>query len=395
MNSAYATEASDHLKTVIIPFWKRLKDEVNGGYFGRVDFDLTCLKKSPKGIVQTCRIIYFFSEAAMAYEDEELAAYADHAFRFLLAHGFDEQYGGLYWSLAYDGMVEDSTKSSFCFAYGILALASYWRLRGDERALERAWQLYRLTEEHFADTVGYKEVLCRDFSSDPDTAGLFSKDSYSGAKMMNTPLHLLDAYRALHQITGEAEVLAKMEEIISLFVTHIFDPSNNSLIIYFDQEMQRANTYRSYGHEIEASWMLADSVEALAPSDNTRKILEICDILANQVYHDAYNNGSVMDETHNEKARKRRGHWVQAEAVLGFMAAYQRTPAHEHYRTAAEAIWHFIQEHLVDRRPQGEWLYRVDASGAVTEPYAVVWPWKGPYNNGRMCLRLMKGSRLQ
>ncbi|MFA5447032.1 MAG: AGE family epimerase/isomerase [Sphaerochaeta sp.] len=392
MNSALAIEASDHLRRVIIPFWKRLKDEVNGGYFGRVDFELTCLKKSAKGIVQTCRIIYFFSEAAIAFKDEELAAYADHAYRFLLSYGFDEMHGGLYWSLAYDGMVEDSTKSSFCFAYGILALTSYWRLRGDEQALQQALQLYELTEEHFGDAIGYKEVLSQDFSSDPNTAGLFAKDSFGGEKMMNTPLHLLDAYRALYQATGRPEVLKKMERIIGLFVTHIFDPTDNSLIIYFDRDMKRANTYRSYGHEIEASWMLASSVELLKESEHTPTILKICDILAHQVYQDAYRDGSVMDETHDEAVRSRRGHWIQAEAVLGFMAAYERNPESEYYRQAAETIWTFIQEYLVDKRPQGEWLYRVDASGKVTEPYAVVWPWKGPYNNGRMCLHLMKES---
>ncbi len=53
-------------------------------------------------------------------------------------------------------------------------------------------------------------------------------------------------------------------------------------------------------------------------------------------------------------------------------------------------MWRYIQEHLVDRRPGGEWFWRLDENNRPDREKPIVEPWKCPYHNGRMCLELIR-----
>lgn len=390
MMKQFAEEARTHLQTKLVPFWKNLKDEEYGGYYGKVGYDLTCYKKATKNTVQLARILYFFSEAARIIQCQECRRCADHAYSFLTNHSIDSIHGGLFWSSIYNGEVEDPVKSSFAFGYGILALVSYYRLTQKEQALTYALDLYTLVENCFTDEIGYKEVLSVDFKSNPFEGRRFSKGEFGGEKTMNTLLHLLEAYHLLYLETRADTILDRIRMIHRLFLTNVYSKERPGLSIYFDAKLNRVSEYRSFGHEIEASWMLAHSLKGLPSSEKDDELLSLCDHLAEGVYREGFTGNSIMDETHNEHVRRRRGHWSQAEAVLGFFYAWTRNPEKEYFLEATEAIWSFIHTYLVDKRPNGEWLYVVDQNGTVTEPHAVVWPWKGPYNNGRMYLHLIE-----
>lgn len=387
MNKQLAFEARKQLECVIIPFWLRLKDSEYGGFYGKVGFDLTCYKKAPKCLVQTSRILWFFSEASLLLHRKDCRKAADHAYQFIDNHGFDQHMGGLYWSLSFNGEAEDKTKSSFNFSYGIVALSAYYRLTGNKKALEQAFQLYTLLESHFADEYGYEEVLQDDFTAISYKDLRFSKGEITGERTMNTLLHLLEAYQALYKIAPEQKLQDKITRICSLFVTHVYDPSRKALAIYFDRYMNPTSDYRSFGHEIEASWMLSRCSEKFLQDS---ELPTIAATLVQEAYRNAFKGNSLMDELHTPEKLDRRVHWVQAEAVMGFFSAYQASPSLIEYRDAAQSIWNFIMEYMVDTRPHSEWLYMVDASGTITEPYDIVWSWKSPYNNGRICMELIK-----
>lgn len=63
--SSIKQAAEEMLLQTIIPFWKGLRDEENGGFYGYMDFDLKLDKKAEKGCILNSRILWFFSEAAM------------------------------------------------------------------------------------------------------------------------------------------------------------------------------------------------------------------------------------------------------------------------------------------------------------------------------------------
>ena len=130
----------------IIPFWKSLRDNEYGGYYGYLDYDLKLDKKAVKGCILNNRITWFFSNAYMALGDESLLDEARHGYEFLRDKCIDKVNGGVYWSMTYDGKPEDTTKHTYNQAFCIYALSSYYAASGDTEALDLAYyrrKMYR------------------------------------------------------------------------------------------------------------------------------------------------------------------------------------------------------------------------------------------------------------
>ena len=54
------------LEDTILPFWMALRDDEHGGYYGYMDFDLQVDRRAEKGCILNSRILWFFSQAALA-----------------------------------------------------------------------------------------------------------------------------------------------------------------------------------------------------------------------------------------------------------------------------------------------------------------------------------------
>ena len=55
------SEVKKHLTKDIIPFWKSLRDDENGGYTGYLGYDLKADRKAVKGCILNSRITWFFA----------------------------------------------------------------------------------------------------------------------------------------------------------------------------------------------------------------------------------------------------------------------------------------------------------------------------------------------
>ena len=80
--------------------------------------------------------------------------------------------------------------------------------------------------------------------------------------------------------------------------------------------------------------------------------------------------------------------WVQAEALVGFVNAYQIS-GEKHFLEKAEAVWRFIQKHILDR-VGGEWVWGVQADHTPMPSQDKAGFWKCPYHNSRACLELLR-----
>lgn len=112
-------EIREHLKNGIIPFWEGLKDEEFGGYYGYMDYDLKLDKKFEKGCILNSRILWFFSSVSRIEGFEKEREYADHAYQFLKEKCLDQECGGVFWSVTYDGKPLDTTKHTYNQAFAI------------------------------------------------------------------------------------------------------------------------------------------------------------------------------------------------------------------------------------------------------------------------------------
>ncbi len=384
----FVTEVKEHLTKDIIPFWKNLHDETYGGFYGFMDYDLKVDQKAVKGAILNSRILWFFSNAYMTLKDPTLLKEATHAYVFLMNHCIDKTNGGIYWSLQYDGSVEDSTKHTYNQAFAIYALSSYYDASKNKEALQLAYDLYRIVEEKCSDEYGYKEAQSEEFE-------LISNDKLSengiiANKTMNTLLHVFEGYTELYRVTEDKEVKERLLHMIDIFENKIYNPKLHRQEVFFDTQWNSLIDLQSYGHDIESSWLIDYGCRIINEEEVTKKIEVITSDLAKRIHERAYVNHSVLNECENSINHTMRIWWVQAEAVLGFMNEYHKHPEKTEYKEAVLNVWNYIKTKMVDQRNGSEWFWQLDSMGNPDMTKPIVEPWKCPYHNGRMCIEIIK-----
>lgn len=375
----------------IAEWWKKhAPDRDCGGFYGEVSVQNIPRAKADKGIVLNARILWFFSEHCLYLQhrgcaDSGYRELADRACDYLLDHFDDREYGGAFWSLDYRGAVKESRKQTYAQAFCIYALSSYYRLTGSERALEKAIQYFRLIETHCVDRErgGYLEAVARDWSNVSDYR--LSEKDLNAPKTMNNHLHLLEAFTALYRVHPGGEVRAALRNSIVWFCEHIADPHSGHLRLFLDDRWRDISPGYSYGHDIEASWLLVEALEALGDGGLDRRYRPLALALGESCLREGVGNmGQLLD--HFDFASRSRcvdaEWWVQAEALVGFLNLWQMS-GEDRYRAAFENVWKFIKTFQVDRE-DGEWLYHASLVTAVRadQRYKLGF-WKGPYHNGR------------
>ncbi len=375
-------EITAHCEQVIIPYWKALIDRKNGGFYGLVDFDLLRDEKADKGVILNSRILYFFSRAALVYQKKELLEYADWAYRFLVDKCWDEAHGGVYWMMTAEGKVKESMKHTYNQAFAIYALSAYYEATGKKEALDRAMSLFRLIEKICVDEYGYLEAFTDDWK--PIDNEKLSENGLLAEKTMNTLLHLLEAYTLLYDVSKDQAVAGRLRYILDLFYTKVWNTEKGKLEVFFNRKMESIADLYSYGHDIEASWLLDEAYRVLGE----KVPYGYTNVIAEKIYRRALVDGNVWNECFNGVENATKVWWVQAEAIVGFVNAYEKT-GNERYLVAAKEIWEYIKKYFLDCRPGGEWFWDLDEDNHPSSHKPITEPWKCPYHNGRMCMELV------
>ena len=103
-------------------------------------------------------------------------------------------------------------------------------------------------------------------------------------------------------------------------------------------------------------------------------------------------DGSMIYETNRSTGHvnNERSWWVQAEAVTGYLNAYELT-GDDNYLQRSVKCWQYINGHLVDNK-NGGWFSTVsNTEGKGTGDKAGFWIC--PYHNSRMCLEVIERTR--
>lgn len=383
----FANEVKRHLKEDIIPFWEGLKDERFGGFYGYMGYDLHVDQRAIKGCILNSRILWFFSNAYMLLGEEALLSYAAHAYEFLKKNCLDRENGGVFWSLTYDGNPADTTKHTYNQAFGIYALSSYYEASGCKEALELAEGLYELIEEKCTDEQGYLEAFNIRF--EPEENDKLSENGVIAEKTMNTLLHVFEAYTELYRVTKREKVADRLRYMLELVCQKVYNKGQGRQEVFFDRTWNSLIDLYSYGHDIETSWLIDRGLEVLGDEAYTKKIQPITSEIVENIYQRAYIDHSLVNEAENGVVDTTRVWWVQAEAVVGFLNGYQRNPEQRKYLKAAEDIWNYITEYMIDKRSGSEWFWALDKEH-VPLKRPIVEPWKCPYHNGRMCIEVVR-----
>ena len=381
-------EVKEHLLHTIIPFWKNLRDNEHGGYYGWLGYDLALDKKAVKGCILNSRITWFFANAYTLLKDESLLDEAKHGFAFMKDYCFDKENGGIYWSITYDGKPEDTTKHTYNQAFCIYALSSYYEASKDEEALAMAKELFHIIEEKCTDEVGYLEAFDREFHLIENDK--LSENGVIADKTMNTLLHVFEAYTELYRVSKDTEVKKRLEWILDTIADKIYNPKLHRQEVFFDKNYNSILDLHSYGLDIETAWLLNRGVDVLGEEAYQKKMGPIIDDLTAQVYKVAFDGHSLANECEKGVVNTHRIWWVQAETVIGFLNGYQRNPEKKEYLEAAKSEWQFIKDYVIDKREGSEWFWEVDENGKPYPDRPIVEPWKCPYHNGRMCIEVIR-----
>ncbi len=386
-------EIQKELENHIIPFWDALCDYEKGGFYGFVSYGLKTDKDAPKGVILHSRILWFYSNCYIVLKKKEYLDKAAHCFDFLGKHCVDGEYGGVYWMMNADGSVNDSMKHTYCQAFFIYAMSSYYDASGDKKALELALKVFETVEKKCVDSVAYLEAQSREFELIENDA--LSENGLMADKTMNTVLHLIEAYTELYRVSGNKKVLERLIFQLKLTYGRIYDKDGSKLLVFFDKEMNVIGDIHSYGHDIEATWLLDRACDVIAGGGSKdfeelkEKISGMNRKIVRSIADIAFKEGSVLNERENDKINTWRIWWVQAESVVGFLNAYQRYGDSE-YEHISRSVWNYIKEKIIDRREGGEWYSQVDENGTPADFKPAVDPWKCPYHNGRMCLEVIE-----
>lgn len=216
-----------------------------------------------------------------------------------------------------------------------------------------------------------------------------SENGVMAEKTMNTLLHVFEAYTELYRVTQDKAVGDNLRYMLDLIVNKVYNPELGRQEVFFDRTWNTLIDLYSYGHDIETAWLVDRGLEVLNDPVYTEKVSPITKTITKNIYDRAYIDHSLVNEAENGIVDTTRVWWVQAEAVVGFLNGWQKTPEHKEYLEAAEDIWNYIKTCLVDKRNGSEWYWALDKDRNPLEK-PIVEPWKCPYHNGRMCFEVIR-----
>ncbi len=374
----------------ILDFWQnKTLDTEHGGFVGRIDHFNNVIDESPKGIILNTRILWTFSRANNFYKDSRYDKECLRAFEYLYDHFDDKTSGGVYWEVDFTGKPTNRRKQGYAQAFCIYALSEYYKYSKNSKALIWAMELYNLLEEKAYDNEfdGYIEAFNENWGAIQDLR--LSEKDLNAPKTTNTILHILEAYTTLYEITGDDQVEQGLKRLITLFLGRIFNYQNH-LELFFTKDWKTMSTEISYGHDIEAAWLLCHAARILGDSTLINKTDEMLVAVVKTFSSEAIDMDFGIWNARNSENQvidKDKHWWPQAEAMVSLCYAWIKTKDISYFNSSRQ-IWEFTKTNIIDAK-NGEWFFRVNANG---DPYTFedkVGPWKGPYHNSRALIEII------
>ena len=384
-------EMQQCLQQNILDYWlERMTDHEHGGYYGRIDGHDRLDATAPKGAVLNARILWSFAAAYRVLGKPEYLDAAIRARDYIIDHFIDHEQGGVYWSVDYLGQPLDTKKQTYAIGFAIYGMSEMARATGDKKALDCAIALYHDIEKHAYDAVdgGYREALTSDWQPIADMR-LSAKDE-NGSKTMNTHLHVIEPYTNLYRVWPLPELQQSIYRLLDVFSHRFYNTVTHHLDLFFDDEWQGRRNIQSFGHDIEATWLLYETLLVLGDQQAIDRLRPLIASLAQAADEGLCPDGSMIYErwTDSGETDRQRQWWVQCENIIGHTNLYQ----YYNDREALDIVfscWQYVKDHLIDRQ-NGEWHWAIDDRGNINLDDDKAGFWKCPYHNTRMCLEILE-----
>jgi cellobiose epimerase len=387
-NPDYLQQAGLAAKQILSYWATEAINPADGQYYGEIDFYGNKMPQANKGIIMYSRILWSFSAAYRNYANPAYLANAQIAYKWIQDCFYDTQHGGYYWETSAAGQPTVLKKQTYAQAFVLYALSEYYLATGNGSVKKNATELFLLIEQHCLDKKqgGYFEAFAREWSR-LDDVRLSQRDA-NEQKSMNTNLHIMEAYTCYYKAAASEQARLALAGITELFCKHIVG-SDGHLVLFFNEHWQKRSNVISYGHDIEASWLLCEAAEASGVHRLAQlakaEALKIADVFMAEGIAD---DGSVYYEYTPGTGHldTDRHWWPQVEAIEGLLNAY-RLSGNAKYRKAALRTWKYAAANFPDKQ-NGEWHWAISASGQPDTSRIKAGAWKAPYHSTRALMKL-------
>jgi mannose/cellobiose epimerase-like protein (N-acyl-D-glucosamine 2-epimerase family) len=338
------------LSDAALPLWGTAGVDETGAFYERLNFDGSPDRASVRRMRVQARQLYVFAEAAVRGWWPPAAQVAEAGFAaFIRDCWARDGKPGFVHTLASDRSPLDLKRDTYDHAFGLFALAWYYKLTREPRALSLAHEILDLLERDFADRThgGFIESIpaARPRRSDPH-------------------MHLLESMLEWTEATGESRFLAMAERMVTLFKTRFFDRRTGTLREYFADDLGPADGLPGQvvapGHHFEWSWLLAWA-ERLGAGDARAEADSLYDF---GVRHGLDRRGFAIDECDRggRPIRTSRRAWPQTELIKGRLNRARQDDPGEAAEAAARVTLDFLDTYLATEIP-GLWMDQFDAAG--------------------------------
>lgn len=359
----------------------------DGQFYGEIDFYGNKKADANRCIIMYSRVMWSFAAAYNHFKDEKYLKYAELAYQFISEKLYDKKNGGYYWDTKADGKPDVRKKQTYGQAFVLYAFAEYYIATQFEQIKKEAYELFDAIEKYCYDPKcgGYFEAYAEDWTR-LDDVRLSLKDA-NEQKSMNTNLHVLEAYTRFLHATGDVKVKTALRKLVIDFNTHIVGDDYH-LILFFDEDWKVKSNIISYGHDIEASWLLWEGAEAVGDPELMESvksdILKVADLFLREGLD---NNEAVYYEyfPDNDHLDTDRHWWPQVEAIEGLSNAYKLT-SDDKYLKPMFFIWDYIYKYFPDQ-DNGEWHWGIKEDGTPGKDWIKTGAWKTPYHSSRAMMK--------
>jgi cellobiose epimerase len=379
----------------ILPFWyPGTVDGENGGYQFNHDVGGEWLGAAPKSLVAQARAVWFFSRFYNdGYGTKEHLEAARSGFEFLRDRMWDRVFGGFFWEMDHAGRIGNKPhKHLYGQAFALYGLSEYIQATQDSSAVRLADELFGLLEEHAYDREygGYREWFLRDWGEAPPEQSYLANPP--GGKLMNTHLHLMEAFSSYYLASGDELVRERLLELILIQSNAVVRKDLGACTDKYERDWTPLLTSEfarvSYGHDIENIWLLVEACRAAGVANGVlldlyRQLMSYSvDFGFDYELGGFFNSGPFAAPAEN----RRKVWWVQAEGLVAALYMYELTGEERYFSIFTQTL-DWIEAHQVDWE-NGDWYAVIEEEGTPSGGKAH--GWKSPYHNGRSMLQCLQ-----
>jgi mannobiose 2-epimerase len=383
----FRSEVEKELDNILNYWINHSVDKEHGGFYGKITADDQIIKDADKGLVLNSRILWTFSAAYLHQPKPIYKEMAKRAYDYLLEHFWDKKNSGGYWSVDYLGNPKETHKQIYGQGFMLYGFSEYYRAFHDKHALDKAIELFQILEHVAFDPKhgGYYEVTTADWKIIQDKVITQGKEDQK--KSMNTHLHIIEPFTNLYRVWKNEHLAKQIKGLLRDFTEHIVDKQTHTQHLFFADDWTVKSDIVSFGHDIESSWLLVEAAEVLGD----KKLIEQTKKLAVQIAKASEKgldtDGGMFNEQDAHHLNKEKHWWVQAEAMVGFLNAYEISKQKE-FLDHSLASWDFIKKSLITH--SGEWYWGLDGNNQPMKRQDKAGFWKCPYHNARACMEVIR-----